>query len=473
MRSVLADLVLVVLAVALGFLLTTQVIPRATLFLLRILGFNTQASPVTLKRIARFKRIRRGYWSFLALTTIFVTSLFLELLVNGRPLVIHYGDRTAFPAIAEWASKAVFFADVAYFQRKSDFGQSGDDEVDYRRFALDAANPELVKSRLADDRKKLDEARATLKAAQDHNAELKAQGERVSVEDRMRVAALKNDAEQLETELAEREKTQGTFLSAHPWCVMPIYWYGPTDYRLDLPQSPPSNPSFASGAPLGTDEAGRDVLVLLLYGFRISLAYALVVWAVGYSIGTVIGALQGYFGSWTDIGLQRVEEIWSSIPYLYVIMIIASLVTPTFGKLVLLTVILSSWLGITFYMRAEFYREKAKDYVQAAIGSGVSDFRIMTRHILPNALVPIVTLSPFTIVGYVSSLVALDFLGFGLPPGTPSWGNLLEQGLENVLFHPHLIIAPSVALVLTLFSLVLVGEAVREAFDPKVFSRLR
>jgi len=465
MRSPFVIIFSVALVLAAAFLLTTRIIPWIAVRILRLLGFSVQASPVTLKRIARFKRIRRGYWSFLAVTTLFVASLFLELLVNGRALAIHYEGRTAFPAVAEWVGKILFFADISYFQKKSDFGQAGDDEVDYRRFALDCARPDLVKSKIEEGKKSL----------ADQRAELAAMGKPKKLQERMWAASKAKELDRLEAELAEKEKTQVVFSEGRAWCVMPIYRYGPSEHRLgeDLMGNPPNAPSLDSGVPLGTDESGRDVLVLLLYGFRISLSFALIIWAIGYTLGTTMGALQGYYGQWVDIGLQRFEEIWSSIPYLYVIMIVASLVVPTFLILVLLMVVLWSWLGITFYMRAEFYREKAKDYVQAALGSGVSDWRIMTRHILPNALVPIVTLSPFNIVGYITSLVALDYLGFGLPPGTPSWGNLLDQGLRNVTLHPHLTVAPTAALVLTLLALVLVGEAVREAFDPKVFSRLR
>jgi microcin C transport system permease protein len=154
-------------------------------------------------------------------------------------------------------------------------------------------------------------------------------------------------------------------------------------------------------------------------------------------------------------------------------MIIASLITPSFALLVALMVVLQSWLGITYYIRGEFYREKAKDYVQAAIGTGVADWKIIVRHILPNSLVPLVTFAPFGIVAYIGALVSLDYLGYGLPPGTPSWGALLRQGLDNVRFYPHLTIIPTTALALTLYAVVMIGEAVREAFDPKVFSRLR
>jgi microcin C transport system permease protein len=451
------------LVLVLGFLLTTRAIPWIARGLLRLLGFRAKASPVTLKRIARFKRIRRGYWSFLAITTLFVTSLFLELLVSGRALVVRYDGHTAFPAVSQWVGKVLFFADISYFQKKSDFGQVGDSEVDYRKFAADCADPGKL-------RKEIDDERSQLAA---ERAELEARGKPTSKRERNLAETKEKAFKRREAELDLLDKAHAVFAAGRASCLMPIYEYGPEEFRHEIKGNPPNSPSLEQGIPLGTDMSGRDVLVLLLYGFRISLAFALIIWVVGYAIGIAVGALQGYYGGWIDIGLQRFEEIWSAIPFLYTIMIIASLMTPTFAVLLLLMIFLVSWLTITSYMRAEFYREKAKDYVQAAIGTGVSDWRIMTRHILPNALVPVVTFSPFTIVGYVFSLVSLDFLGFGLPPGTPSWGNLLNQGLENVLFNPHLVTAPVTALIVTLLSLVLVGEAVREAFDPKVFSRLR
>jgi microcin C transport system permease protein len=174
-----------------------------------------------------------------------------------------------------------------------------------------------------------------------------------------------------------------------------------------------------------------------------------------------------------DIGVQRFIEIWSAIPFLFVLMIVASIVRPSFWTLALMLIVLSAWVGITYTVRGEFYREKARDYVQAAVAVGVRTPKIMARHILPNALVPVVTFLPFEIVVNIDVLVALDFLGFGLPPGTPSWGDLLRLGAENVSNHPELVMAPVLALAITLFCVVSIGEAVREAFDPKTYSRLR
>jgi microcin C transport system permease protein len=226
-------------------------------------------------------------------------------------------------------------------------------------------------------------------------------------------------------------------------------------------------------APLGTSDSGIDVLPLLLYGFRISVGFALMVMGFGYVLGILAGAIMGYYGGWTDILLQRFIEIWGSVPFLFLIMIIASIVDPGFWMLVIFLVILRSWMAVTYQIRGEFYREKAKDYVQAAIGTGVSDFKVMIRHILPNSMIPVISRAPFSFVNYISALVSLDFLGFGLPPTDPSWGRLLNQGFQFLLIYPHLVLLPVMALAVTLFLVVLIGEAVREAFDPKVFSRLR
>ena len=172
-------------------------------------------------------------------------------------------------------------------------------------------------------------------------------------------------------------------------------------------------------------------------------------------------------GGWTDILLQRFTEIWASIPFLFMIIIVASIVQPTFLLLAGLLVLLQGWIGISYYIRGEFYREKAKDYVQAAVAMGASDWSVMMKHILPNSLVPLVTFSPFNIVATIGTLVSLDFLGFGLPIGSPSWGTLLDQGMKYLKYYPHLIAAPSLALAVTLFLIVQIGEAVREGFDPK------
>jgi microcin C transport system permease protein len=276
----------------------------------------------------------------------------------------------------------------------------------------------------------------------------------------------------LKTELANNGKG---------WVVMPPYPYSPTESLLDLPGSPPHRPSGQHI--FGTDDRGRDVFTRLAYGFNVSLTFALLVLAACYGIGIPIGAILGYFGGKVDILGQRFIEIWSSLPFLYTIIIISSIVVPVYvpGRnlilqpsfwLLIAILAIFEWISITYYIRGEFYREKAKDYVGAAIAMGVPERSIILRHILPNALTPIVSIAPFAIVFNIESLVALDFLGFGLPAPTPSWGELIGQGMANITDW-WLVLFPLGAMFLTLLLIVFVGEAVREAFDPKAFSRLR
>jgi microcin C transport system permease protein len=276
-------------------------------------------------------------------------------------------------------------------------------------------------------------------------------------------------------------RDQFTTAGAGDWVLMPPYPYGPNESILDQPGAPPHPPSAAHV--LGTDDRGRDVFVRLAYGFNISVTFAILVMFVAYGVGVAIGAALGYLGGKIDLLGQRTIEIWSSLPFLYTIIIVSSIVVPVYvpGRIQvlqpafwLLVAILAlfEWMGMTYYIRGEFYREKARDYVGAAIVTGVSERVIMFRHILPNALTPVVSFAPFTVVANISSLVALDFLGFGLPPPTPSWGELINQGMSN-LTRWWLVFFPLGALFLTLLLVVLIGEAVREAFDPKEHSRLR
>lgn len=348
------------------------------------------------KRIRKFRRLKRGYFSFLAITIAYIVSFFLPLLANNIALVVRYNGN--------------YYIPLLHYRSAIEFGQSAVGDPDYR----------ALKRQLAKD----------------------ARGN---------------------------------------WVLMPPIPYGPNESLLDLPGTPPNPPSAAH--PFGTDDRGRDVLVRLAYGFNISLTFALLVTLVGNVLGIAVGASLGYFGGRIDIFGQRGIEIWSSLPFLYVVIIISSVIVPLYlpgryqllqPSLWLLVVILAAfdWMGITYYIRGEFYREKAKDYVGAAIATGLSETGIMFRHILPNALTPVVSFAPFEIVANISALVALDFLGFGLPAPTPSWGELIGQGMEN-LTKWWLVFYPLGVLFLTLLLVVFIGEAVREAFDPKEFSRLR
>ena len=253
------------------------------------------------------------------------------------------------------------------------------------------------------------------------------------------------------------------------FCVMPIYPYGPKESLLELPGTPPHRPGGTHW--FGTDDRARDVLSRLLYGYRVSVSFALIVTIFSYLIGVIVGGLLGYYGGTFDILVQRLVELWGAVPFLFMIMIIVTLVKPSFTLLAVL-MIAWGWMGLTRYVRGEFYREKTKDYVQAAVSMGASDRRIIFKHILPNSLTPIISFGPFAVVGNIGALVSLDYLGFGLPPEEPSWGNMVKVGMANITDW-WLVLAPEAAFFLTLLMVVFIGEGIREAFDPKVYSRLR
>jgi microcin C transport system permease protein len=348
------------------------------------------------RRWRKFKRLKRGYYSFLLIAGAYLASFLLPLVMTSQPFVVKYDGRYFFPMLR--------------FHLASEFGSSAFGAPDYR---------------------------------------------------------------ELKRQFAEAQEGN--------WVLLAPYPYGPNEALLDLSGSPPNPPSRAH--PFGTDDRGRDVLVRLAYGFNISLTFALLVMLIADCVGIAVGATLGFVAGKVDLLGQRIIEIWSSLPFLYTIIIVSSIVVPVYvpGRVQvlqpsfwLLVAILAvfEWMGITYYIRGEFYREKAKDYVGAAIVTGVSQPAIMFRHILPNALTPVVSFAPFTVVANISALVALDFLGFGLPAPTPSWGELIGQGMEN-LTKWWLVFFPLGALFTTLLLVVFIGEAVREAFDPKEYSRLR
>lgn len=216
---------------------------------------------------------------------------------------------------------------------------------------------------------------------------------------------------------------------------------------------------------LGTDDRGRDLLARLIYGFRISIVFALLVAGICTVFGVLYGAIQGYFAGWTDIAMERFNEIWSAMPTLYMLIILSSLFAPSFWLLVLL-LSLFGWLGIAAYVRAEFLKNRTLDYVRAARALGQSNRKIMLRHILPNSLTPVVTLIPFELASAVGALTALDFLGLGVPPNTPSLGELLSQGKNN-LDAWWISLSTFAVLIIALLLLVLIGDALRDALDPR------
>ncbi len=222
---------------------------------------------------------------------------------------------------------------------------------------------------------------------------------------------------------------------------------------------------------MGIDSAGRDVLARILYGLRTSLSFGLILVLVSMILGTMAGAVQGYYGGLTDISGQRLTEIWSAIPFLYVMILLGSVYGRSF-LLLLVCYAIFNWIGISYYMRAEFLRLRKQAFVESAKCMGIPDHKIMMRHILPNGLVPIITFFPFSLVGAIGALAALDYLGFGLPPPTPSWGELLAQA-QRYRWAWWLILYPSLALFVVMLLGVFIGEGVRNAFDPKQYSRLK
>lgn len=227
----------------------------------------------------------------------------------------------------------------------------------------------------------------------------------------------------------------------------------------------------AKGHPLGIDGAGRDVLARILYGFRISLTFGLMLVACSMGIGVAAGAVQGFYAGKLDLAAQRLIEIWSALPFLYVMILMGSIYGRSFA-LLLVCYGLFNWVGISYYVRAEFLNLRKRPFVEAAVCMGISPFTIIYRHILPNALVPVITFFPFSLVGAIGSLAALDYLGFGLPPPTPSWGELLFQA-QQYRWAWWLILYPSLALFGVMLLGVFIGEGIRNAYDPKQVQRLR
>jgi microcin C transport system permease protein len=358
-------------------------------------------SPINKRRWRNFKANRRGYWSLWIFTILFVVSLFAEFIANDRPFMIKYDGGLYFPAIVTYA--------------ETTFGGEFETAADYR-------DPYLQKK------------------------------------------------------IAEKGGS--------------IFWppirYSYDTHNLDLPTPAPSKPTWllteAECKPvverkglkgcadleynwLGTDDQGRDVVARLIYGFRISVLFGMILTLISSAIGVAAGAVQGYFGGWTDLLFQRFIEIWTSIPSLYLLLIISSVLVP--GFFVLLGILLLfSWVSLVGLVRAEFLRGRNFEYIQAARALGVSNAVIMFRHLLPNAMVATLTFLPFILSSSVMTLTALDFLGFGLPPGSPSLGELLSQGKANIQA-PWLGLAGFFSIAIMLSLLIFIGEAVRDAFDAR------
>jgi microcin C transport system permease protein len=367
-------------------------------------GRKLPLSPINRRRWQNFKSHRRGYWSFWIFLILFVVSLFAELIANDKPLLVKYDGHYYFP--------------VLFSYTEGDFG----------------------------------------------------------VQDELKEAG----ADYREPFLQKQVAAKGGYM------VWPPIRYSYGTHNLDLPTPAPSKPTWmlteAQCKPvverkglkscrdleynwLGTDDQGRDVVARMIYGFRVSVLFGLILTIVSSVIGVAAGAVQGYFGGWVDLLFQRFIEIWTSIPSLYLLLIISSVLAP--GFFVLLGILLLfSWVSLVGLVRAEFLRGRNFEYIQAARALGVSNKVIMFRHLLPNAMVATMTFLPFILSSSVMTLTALDFLGFGLPPGSPSLGELLSQGKANVQA-PWLGLTGFFTVAIMLSLLIFIGEAVRDAFDPR------
>jgi microcin C transport system permease protein len=361
-------------------------------------------SPINRRRWQNFKSNRRGYWALWIFLVLFVVTLFAECITNDKPFLIEYDGHYYFPSLFNYTQ--------ASFGVEDELAQG---PADYR-------DPYLQKL-IADKG------------------------------GRMLWPPIRYSYDTHNLDLPTPAPSKPTWLLTEDECHEVVARKGLTGCR-DLEYNW-----------LGTDDQGFDVLARMIYGFRVSVLFGLTLTIVSSIIGVAAGAVQGYFGGWTDLLFQRVIEIWTSVPELYLLLIISSVLVP--GFFVLLGILLLfSWVSLVGLVRAEFLRGRNFEYIQAARALGVSNRVIMFRHLLPNAMVATMTFLPFILSGSVMTLTALDFLGFGLPPGSASLGELLKQGKDNIQA-PWLGITAFLTVATMLSLLIFIGEAVRDAFDPR------
>jgi microcin C transport system permease protein len=361
-------------------------------------------SPINRRRWQNFKSNRRGYWALWIFLVLFVVTLFAECITNDKPFLIEYDGHNYFPSVFNYTQ--------ASFGVEDELAQG---PADYR-------DPYLQKL-IADKG------------------------------GRMLWPPIRYSYDTHNLDLPTPAPSKPTWLLTEEQCHEVVERKGLTGCR-DLEYNW-----------LGTDDQGFDVLARMIYGFRVSVLFGLTLTIVSSIIGVAAGAVQGYFGGWTDLLFQRFIEIWTSVPELYLLLIISSVLVP--GFFVLLGILLLfSWVSLVGLVRAEFLRGRNFEYIQAARALGVSNRVIMFRHLLPNAMVATMTFLPFILSGSVMTLTALDFLGFGLPPGSASLGELLKQGKDNIQA-PWLGITAFLTVATMLSLLIFIGEAVRDAFDPR------
>lgn len=372
-------------------------------------------SPLTRKRLAAFRRNRRGWWSFLLLAAVFIFCLLADFVCPCDPRAV------VSPSSLEEFRKSVSIKEYKINSARFNVSSSGE--------VYDFEGPDDVAKKVFSGAKNWAE-----------------------------VASLFPDYDVRST---PREGYTRFFLEPKAKNAVSV---------RTLPPQPVSFPFRpCKGHPFGIDAGGRDVYARVVHGMRIQLLFGFLLAGSGLLFGVVIGSLEGYFGGRTDLTLQRFTEIWSALPFLYVMIFLGSTVGRSF-LILLISYAIFNWIAVSYYMRAEFLRLRSLQFVEAAKIFGFSHFRIIFSHILPNALTPLITLFPFLLMGAIGSLAALDFLGFGLPPMTPSCGELLNQA-QQFRDAWWLVVFPSAALFIVMLLAVLVGEGLRDAFDPKVCSR--
>jgi microcin C transport system permease protein len=333
---------------------------------------------LAVRRWKKFKANRRGYYSLILFSVLFILSLGAEVISNDKPFIIYYEGSLYWPIFKTYP--------------ETTFGGDFATEADYR-------DPYILD----------------------------------------KIEAGKNFA------------------------IFPLNHFSYDTINLELDRPVPSPPTRDNL--LGTDDRGRDVLARLIYGFRLSVLFGFALTLIGTTVGILAGAVQGYFGGKTDLFMQRFIEIWSAMPELYLLIIFASIFKPSIALLLILLSIFG-WMGLSDYVRAEFLKGRNMDYVTAAKALGVSNVVIMFRHLLPNGMTPVITFLPFRLSGAILALTSLDFLGLGVPPSTPSLGELLAQGKSNIEAW-WLSLSTFTVLVGTLVLLIFIGEALRETFDPR------
>ena len=417
------------------------------------------------KRIKRFKSIKRGYYSLIGLVLFYVLSLISPLWINDKPLMVQYknGKYDLGEVFIDENENEIWDTNEQFEDKYEAFYPAFWELIDW----IPGVTPPIYEAEYFNQNTGNFEADFKLlaKTCEDEN-----NGNYVILP-----IYPYHPHEDLKDELDEEyidQNQNGKYDLGEPFTDENTHFFGGKNGVWDKNNPPTPATGFDGRHIFGTDTTGRDVFARIVDGFKVSITFAIICTFLSYSLGIMIGATLGYFGKWIDLFGVRIMEIFSSLPFLFIIMILSGFMQPNIYILAAILVFLSGWIGISYFVRGEFYREKAKDYVSAAVSMGASNRRVMFKHILPNALTPIITFGPFAIIGYIGTLNMLDLLGYGLQPPAASWGEILKQALEN-LDNWWLLLFPVIAMTITLFMITFIGEAIREAFDPKVYSRLR